>query len=40
MARLVQPVAEPVYARQYPLWRRLYQQTRDIAQGLGGGDAV
>jgi xylulokinase len=40
VARLVQPVAEPVYARQYPLWRRLYQQTRDIAQGLGGSDAV
>ena len=37
VARVVQPVAEAVYARQYPLWKRLYQQTRDIAQELGGG---
>ncbi|OYU39806.1 MAG: carbohydrate kinase [Pseudorhodobacter sp. PARRP1] len=37
VARVVQPVAEPVYARQYPLWKRLYSQTRDIAHGLGGG---
>jgi xylulokinase len=29
--------AEPaeVYARQYALWRRLYEQTRDIAHDLG-----
>jgi xylulokinase len=24
-----------VYARQYTLWRRLYEQTRDIAHELG-----
>jgi xylulokinase len=34
-ARVVEPVSEPVYARQYPLWKRLYVQTRDIAHGLG-----
>ena len=37
VARVVQPVAEPIYARQYPLWKRLYQQSRDIAHELGGG---
>lgn len=36
VARVVQPVAEAVYARQYPLWKRLYLQTRDIAHELGG----
>jgi xylulokinase len=36
-ARVVHPVAEPVYARQYPLWRQLYSQTRDIAQALAMG---
>lgn len=35
VARVVQPVAEAVYARQYPLWKRLYSQTRDIARELG-----
>lgn len=40
VARVVRPVAEAVYARQYPLWKRLYQQTRDIARELGGGDGV
>jgi xylulokinase len=28
----------PAYARQYPLWKRLYRQTRDIAHELGGED--
>lgn len=37
VARVVQPMAEAVYARQYPLWKRLYTQTRDIAQALGDG---
>lgn len=36
VVRVVQPVAEAVYARQYPLWKRLYQQSRDIAQELAG----
>ena len=36
VARVVQPSFEPVYARQYPLWKRLYSQTRDIAHDLGG----
>ena len=37
VARVVQPMTEAAYARQYPLWRRLYTQTRDIAQELGAG---
>ncbi|WP_426031352.1 FGGY-family carbohydrate kinase [Cypionkella sp. TWP1-2-1b2] len=37
VARVVQPVAEAVYARQYPLWKRLYSQSRDVAHELGGG---
>ena len=32
--RTVQPEAVPAYARQYPLWKALYQQTRDIAHAL------
>jgi xylulokinase len=35
VARMVQPEAVPAYARQYPLWKALYVQTRDIAHGLG-----
>jgi xylulokinase len=34
IARVVMPVAEPVYARQYPLWRALYEQTKAIAHAL------
>jgi xylulokinase len=37
-ARVVHPVAEPVYARQYPLWQQLYSQTRDIARALAKGE--
>jgi xylulokinase len=33
-ARVVQPEAVAAYARQYPLWKRLYSQTRDIAHAL------
>ena len=33
--RTVTPEAVPAYARQYPLWKRLYTQTRDIAHALG-----
>ena len=34
VARVVQPQAVPAYARQYPLFKRLYAQTRDIAHEL------
>ena len=30
----VEPQVVAAYARQYPLWKRLYAQTRDIAHGL------
>jgi xylulokinase len=30
----VAPEKVAAYDRQYPLWKRLYQQTRDIAHGL------
>ena len=32
--RTVQPESVPAYAVQYPLWKRLYTQTRDIMQAL------
>lgn len=32
--RRVAPDPDPVYDRQYPLWKRLYRQTRDIAAAL------
>lgn len=32
----VSPESVPAYARQYPLWKRLYAQTRDIAHALEG----
>ncbi|NBE08222.1 FGGY-family carbohydrate kinase [Paragemmobacter ruber] len=35
VARTVRPEAVPAYARQYPLFKRLYAQTRDIAHDLG-----
>jgi xylulokinase len=35
VARTVRPEAVAAYKRQYPLWKRLYAQTRDIAQALG-----
>jgi xylulokinase len=34
LARRVEPEAVAAYARQYPLWKALYLQTRDIAQAL------
>ncbi len=37
VARTVRPEAVPAYARQYPLWKALYTQTRDIAHALGAG---
>lgn len=35
VARTVRAEAVPAYARQYPLFKRLYLQTRDIAHELG-----
>lgn len=37
VARTVTPQAVPAYVRQYPLWKALYTQTKDIAHALGGG---
>lgn len=37
VARVVTPEKVPAYARQYPLFKRLYDQTRDIAHELGAG---
>jgi xylulokinase len=37
VARTIRPADVTVYTRQYPLWRALYTQTRDIAHALGGG---
>ena len=37
IARTVTPQAVPAYDRQYPLWKALYRQTRDIAHALGAG---
>jgi xylulokinase len=36
-ARTISPDDVPAYTRQYPLWRALYTQTRDIAHALGAG---
>ncbi|NGQ91710.1 FGGY-family carbohydrate kinase [Rhodobacter sp. HX-7-19] len=36
VARTVRPETVAAYARQYPLFKRLYAQTRDIAHELGG----
>ena len=33
-ASTVMPQTVPAYAVQYPLWKRLYSQTRDIMQAL------
>ena len=35
--RTVMPEAVPAYARQYPLWKALYDRTRDISHALGAG---
>ncbi len=35
LARTVSPQRVPLYERQYPLWRSLYEQTKDIAHALG-----
>jgi xylulokinase len=34
-ARIVEPAIDPAYDRLYPLFRRLYDQTRDIMADLG-----
>ncbi|MCB6176907.1 FGGY-family carbohydrate kinase [Rhodobacter sp. Har01] len=35
--RTVEPQAVAAYGRQYPLWKALYRQTRDIAHALAEG---
>ena len=35
VARTVTPEVVPAYARAYPLWKRLFAQTADIAHALG-----
>ena len=35
-AQTVWPERVPAYERQYPLWKSLYEQTKDIAHALGG----
>lgn len=37
VARTIRPEAVAAYARQYPLFKRLYEQTKDIAHALGAG---
>jgi xylulokinase len=37
VARTVEPEVVPAYERQYPLWKALYQATRDISHALGEG---
>ena len=37
VARRVLPEPVAGYAKAYPLWKRLYEQTRDIAHALGAG---
>ena len=37
VARIVQPEDVPAYRRQYPLFKALYRQTKDIAHALGAG---
>jgi xylulokinase len=37
VARTVEPETVPAYERQYPLWKALYQATRDISHALGEG---
>ena len=35
VVRTVSPERVPAYERQYPLWKALYEQTRDISHALG-----
>jgi xylulokinase len=37
VARTIRPEAVAAYARQYPLFKRLYAATKDIAHALGAG---
>ena len=37
VVRTVEPQPEPAYARQYPHWKALYRQSRDIAHALSAG---
>jgi xylulokinase len=36
VVRTVMPESVPAYERQYPLWKALYDRTKDIAHALGG----
>ena len=36
VAYTVEPQPVPAYERQYPLWKALYEETKDIAHALGG----
>ncbi|MEO6298004.1 MAG: FGGY-family carbohydrate kinase [Paracoccaceae bacterium] len=38
VAETVRAASHPVYHRQYPLFRRLYEQTKDIAAALSQGE--
>lgn len=40
VARIVMPEPAEAYARQYPLWKALYAQTREIAHALATSDAT
>jgi xylulokinase len=35
-AHTITPERVPAYERQYPLWKALYTETRDIVHALGG----
>lgn len=37
LARTVLPETVPAYERQYPLWKALYERTKDISHALGEG---
>ena len=32
--RMIEPEHVPAYERQYPLWKELYQRTKDLAHEL------
>ena len=39
VVRTVEPKAEAVYARQYPLWKALYERTKGISHALAADRA-
>jgi len=40
VVRTVAPASVPAYERQYPLWKLLYERTKDISHALGEGAAT